>query len=157
MQIRHPAVLLCWSIDCYRGAKMNNKITLYYQNYVQNFREHPAKAAAELVLQILFLIGWGCFFYMVYKDFTNIVIPGKTDPKSNIYWDCAEIIVYTVVYIYIFFRLLPMMFAGGKGLRQRAYAFLISAGAAFLISAFSLEPFIPENWHEVEFTAFWAE
>ena len=136
---------------------IKQKISAWGKSYFQNFREHPGKATVALVLQILFAVGWVGFFYMVFKDFANTVIPGTTDPKSNIYAECVDIVAYTIVYTYIFYRLLPLMFANDKMLRHRVYAFLISAAAAFFLPDLSLAPFLPDSWQEPVFTAFWAD
>ncbi len=138
-----------------KEEKMKDKIIAYGKEYTSNFKQNPLSATAVLIMQIIFVLGWGVYFYYILGNIITIVIPGQSGPKSNIYVECADIIIQTLVYTYIFCRLFPNMFAINKGFRLKLYAILISAVFALISGEFSIARFIPRFSDNVP-TAFWA-
>ena len=138
-----------------KEEKMKDKIITYGKEYVSNFKQNPLSATAVLIMQIIFVLGWGVYFYYILGNIITIVIPGQSGPKSNIYVECADIIIQALVYTYIFCRLFPNMFAVNKGFRLKIYAVLISAVFALISGEFSIARFIPRFSDNVP-TAFWA-
>ena len=84
------------------AEKMKDKIIAYGKGYIDNFEQNPLSATAVLIMQIIFVLGWGVYFYYILGNIITIVIPGQSGPKSNIYVECADIIIQTLVYTYIF-------------------------------------------------------
>ena len=81
------------------AEKMKDKIIAYGKEYIDNFKQNPLSATAVLTIQIIFILGWGVYFYYILGNIITIVIPGQSGPKSNIYVECADIIIQTLVYL----------------------------------------------------------
>ena len=124
---------------------MKDKIIAYGKEYTSNFKQNPLSATAVLIMQIIFVLGWGVYFYYILGNIITIVIPGQSGPKSNIYVECADIIIQTLVYTYIFCRLFPNMFAINKGFRLKLYAILISAVFALIRESSALRVLYPAS------------
>ena len=77
---------------------MKDKIIAYGKEYIDNFKQNPLSATAVLTIQIIFILGWGVYFYYILGNIITIVIPGQSGPKSNIYVECADIIIQTLEY-----------------------------------------------------------
>ena len=136
---------------------MINNISAWGKNYLQNFREHPGKTTAALALQIVFLIGWGHFYYFLYKQYTLFVIPGIVPGKGNVYANVAFVVLITIVGIYISFRWAKMLFANDSPLRQKLLAVagsvLCIPAALLLWIAISELPIFDGDIY----TSFWAK
>lgn len=58
---------------------------------------------ATVIVQLLFVCGWGFFYYFLYRIYTVIIIPGQTY-QGNIYAYTIFATALTVVYSYFFYK-----------------------------------------------------
>ena len=135
---------------------MKQQIATYFREYRENFRQKPFQTAAVLILQILFLLGWAAYFYYTIKHYANVIIPGKSEPKGNIYIETIDYTLELLIYAYVFIKLWPLMFDNNKQLRWRFTALLISflMAVAFLADIFDVQNFLSHT--PIVRNAFWC-
>ena len=79
---------------------MKDKIITYGKEYVSNFKQNPLSTTAVLIMQIIFILGWGIFFLYLFRLYSSFVIPGVTNPKGNIYADTLyTILQFTLIVV----------------------------------------------------------
>ena len=105
---------------------MKQQIATYFREYRENFRQKPFQTAAVLIMQILFLFGWGLFFYYLSLQYIRYIIPGISEPKGNIYVETINGILQLIVFSYVVVKIWPLMFDNNRKLRWRFIALLIS-------------------------------
>ncbi len=136
---------------------MKQQIATYFREYRENFRQKPFQTAAVLILQILFLLGWGLFFYYLYRLYASFIIPGRTEPKGNIYTDTLYALILITVYPYCFYKLSKILFAVQASFKLKLLGIFAAVICALMvpvlfISIRSLFSFLPDTT-----IAFWAK
>ena len=118
-------------------------------------REKPMIMLATVIVQLLFVCGWGFFYYFLYRIYTVIIIPGQTY-QGNIYAYTIFATALTVVYSYFFYKFGQMMFAAESRIKTRIIALAgsaLCAVIAFLLFAAIYElPILNDS----SYNAFWA-
>jgi len=118
-------------------------------------REKPMIMLATVIVQLLFVCGWGFFYYFLYRIYTVIIIPGQTY-QGNIYAYTIFAAVLTVVYSYFFYKFGQMIFAAESRIKPRIVALAgsaLCAVIAFLLFAAIYElPILNDS----SYNAFWA-
>ena len=118
-------------------------------------REKPMIMLATVIVQLLFVCGWGFFYYFFYRIYTVIIIPGQTY-QGNIYAYTIFAAVLTVVYSYFFYKFGQMIFAAESRIKPRIVALAgsaLCAVIAFLLFAAIYElPILNDS----SYNAFWA-
>ena len=84
-------------------------------------REKPMIMLATVIVQLLFVCGWGFFYYFLYQMYTVIIIPGQTY-QGNIYAYTIFATALTVVYSYFFYKFGQMIFAAESRIKPRIIA-----------------------------------
>ena len=140
-----------------RINKMKNKIAAYGKEYISNFKQNPLSATAVLIMQIIFVLGWGVFFLYLLRLYLSFVIPGITDPKGNIYADTLYAILLTAVYPYCCYKFGKMLFSSHTSLKLKVWAIFCSLICAFLLfPAYSGVQRLP-FFRSGTYTSFWAQ
>ncbi len=136
--------------------KMKQQIATYFREYRENFRQKPFQTVLVLILQILFLLGWAAYFYYTVKHYATVIIPGKSEPKGNIYIETIDDTLELLIYAYVFIKLWPLMFDNNKQLRWRFIALLISflMDLILIFNPLSISDFLPKQPDISE--AFWC-
>ena len=98
---------------------MKDKIIAYGKEYIDNFKQNPLSATAVLIMQIIFVLGWGVFFLYLLWLYSSFVIPGVTNPKGNIYADTLYTILLTAVYPYCCYKFGKMLFSSHTSLKLK--------------------------------------
>ena len=110
---------------------------------------------ATVIVQLLFVCGWGFIYYFLYRIYTVIIIPGQTY-QGNIYAYTIFAAVLTVVYSYFFYKFGQMIFAAESRIKPRIVALAgsaLCAVIAFLLFAAIYElPILNDS----SYNAFWA-
>ena len=135
---------------------MKQQIATYFREYRENFRQKPFQTAAVLILQILFLLGWGLFFYYLSLQYIRYIIPGISEPKGNIYVETINGVLQLIIFSYVVVKLWPLMFDNNQKLRWRFTALLISflMAVAFLADIFDVQNFLSHT--PIVRNAFWC-
>lgn len=136
---------------------MKQQITTYFREYRENFRQKPFQTAAVLIMQILFLLGWGLFFYYLSLQYIRYIIPGISEPKGNIYTDTLYALILITVYPYCFYKLSKILFAVQASFKLKLLGIFAAVICALMvpvlfISIRSLFSFLPDTT-----IAFWAK
>ena len=78
---------------------MKDKIIAYGKEYIDNFKQNPLSATAVLTIQIIFILGWGVYFYYILGNIITIVsgefsiarfIPRFSDNVPTAFWAVQE-------------------------------------------------------------------
>ncbi len=112
---------------------MKDKIAAYGKEYIRNFKQNPLSATAVLIMQIIFILGWGVFFLYLLRLYFSFVIPGITDPKGNIYADTLYAIFLTFVYTYCIYRFSRILFKKDVSIKHQILILLYSIICALLL------------------------
>ena len=140
-----------------KGVATKQKICSYCQKYLDNFRKKPLKAAIILLMQIFFLLGWGFFYFFLYRMYTVIVIPGQTLPVENIYAETFFTLLVTIVFSYCFYRFFKILFSNRRSLQSKISVMLGSVICAFvLLALWNSVRALPMFSQDVD-RAFWAQ
>ncbi len=135
---------------------MKQQIATYFREYRENFRQKPFQASIVLILQILFLLGWGLFYYILIGQYIKYIIPGKIESKTPIYPESIFFIFISILYSYCFYKFFKIMFSNRYSTRAKIGVFLASVSFSILayplhIGIHSLFSFLPDTN-----TAFWC-
>ena len=61
---------------------MKDKIIAYGKEYIDNFKQNPLSATAILTMQIIFILGWGVYFYYIWATLLQLLFPGNRGLKA---------------------------------------------------------------------------
>ena len=128
----------------------------YFREYYNNFKQKPLLGSIVLAMQILFLLGWGIFFYFSFKIFITYYIPGISYPKTNFYADLIADAIILILYGFVFYKFSKIMFSNHNSIMSKMI--IITASVISAIFWLWLESAITSAFYFLPEThiAFWA-
>jgi len=135
---------------------MKKKIITYGREYIENFKQNKRQSYAVLAMQILFLLGWGIFFYDVPRYFIRYYIPGDLQTKGNIYAELISDSILFIIFTFVFYKFCKIMLSNHSSIKNKIIIFTASVVSIFVWAEFGdvlfkIFDFLPETH-----IAFWA-
>ena len=112
---------------------MKKKIITYGREYIENFKQKPLPTIFTLLIRIVFILGWGCFYIYLYRLYSSFIIPGIVEPKGNVYADTLYAIFLTFVYTYCIYRFSRILFKKDVSIKHQILILLYSIICALLL------------------------
>ena len=137
--------------------KMKNKIAAYGKEYINNFNQNPLSATAVLIMQIIFILGWGTFYTFLCERYIRYIIPGRTYTKTAIYPETFSLTVIAFIFSFFIYKSFRTLFLNNNTLKPKVIILALSLLCAIL--AYPLQLLLNEAVFFLPQTsvAFWAD
>ena len=137
--------------------KMKNKIAAYGKEYINNFKQNPLSATAVLIMQIIFVLGWGTFYTFLCERYIRYIIPGRTYTKTAIYPETFSLTVIAFIFSFFIYKSFRTLFLNNNTLKPKVIILALSLLCAIL--AYPLQLLLNEAVFFLPQTsvAFWAD